>query len=146
MCACPCRSPATAYWDSYGVQYDHKYTNTSQATAAAVLSAGLDVEDADSPQKLAFAGLADAVRADASGYVGAMVNHSNFRLFYIRMRLGEFDPPASNPYRQIPTSVINSPAHLQLSQEAARKVCHGARASFCLAPPITMPSPSSSLN
>ena len=28
------------------VMFDHKYTNTSQATAAAVLSAGLDVEDA----------------------------------------------------------------------------------------------------
>jgi beta-glucosidase len=103
---------------AYGVQYDHNYTSTSTGTAAAVVSAGLDLEDADSPTKLAMAGLKDAVAADVS--VGSMVNQSNFRLFYIRLRLGEFDPPETNPFRQIPTSIINSMEHLQLSQASAR--------------------------
>lgn len=35
------------------------------------------------------------------------------------MRLGEFDPPSSNPYRQIPRSVIESPEHMALNQDMA---------------------------
>lgn len=42
-------------------------------------------------------------------------------LFYTRMRLGEFDPPAMNPYSTLDLSVVQSPEHRNLSLEAAVK-------------------------
>lgn len=42
-------------------------------------------------------------------------------LFYTRMRLGEFDPPAMNPYSTLNLSAVQSPEHRNLSLEAAVK-------------------------
>lgn len=42
-------------------------------------------------------------------------------LFYTRLRLGEFDPPAMNPYSSLDLSVVQSPEHRNLSLEAAVK-------------------------
>lgn len=42
-------------------------------------------------------------------------------LFYTRLRLGEFDPPAMNPYNALELSVVQSPEHRNLSLEAAIK-------------------------
>ena len=43
-------------------------------------------------------------------------------IFYARMRLGEFDPPEMNPYRQLdPAEVVESDAHRNLAVEAALK-------------------------
>lgn len=42
-------------------------------------------------------------------------------LFYTRMRLGEFDPPAMNPYNSLDLSAVQSPQHRNLSLEAAVK-------------------------
>lgn len=42
-------------------------------------------------------------------------------LFYTRMRLGEFDPPAMNPYSSLDLSTVQSPEHRNLSLEAAVK-------------------------
>lgn len=42
-------------------------------------------------------------------------------LFYTRMRLGEFDPPAMNPYSTLDLSAVQSPEHRNLSLEAAVK-------------------------
>ena len=41
------------------------------------------------------------------------------RLFTVRMRLGEFDPPEVNPWRQINVEQIRSPQHLTLAHKAA---------------------------
>ncbi|GAA5197521.1 glycoside hydrolase family 3 protein [Rugosimonospora acidiphila] len=43
------------------------------------------------------------------------------RLLAIRFRLGEFDPPGSNPYEEITEEVINCPAHQDLAARAARE-------------------------
>jgi beta-glucosidase len=43
------------------------------------------------------------------------------RLFLLRFRLGQFDPAERVAYRQIPLSVVDSPAHDQLALEAARQ-------------------------
>ena len=40
---------------------------------------------------------------------------------YTRLRLGEFDPPAMNPYTSINMSVVQSSAHRQLAITAAMK-------------------------
>lgn len=42
-------------------------------------------------------------------------------LFNTRMRLGEFDPPSTNPYMQLNLSVIQSKEHRELALEAATK-------------------------
>jgi len=43
------------------------------------------------------------------------------RLFTLRMKLGEFDPANLNPYRSIPISVVDSPAHRKLATQVARE-------------------------
>ena len=43
------------------------------------------------------------------------------RVLKVRFRLGEFDPADRVPYRQIPLSVLNSPAHRGLSLETSRQ-------------------------
>ncbi|MBI2513306.1 MAG: glycoside hydrolase family 3 C-terminal domain-containing protein [Opitutae bacterium] len=43
------------------------------------------------------------------------------RLLALRFRLGQFDPPERVPYRAIPPSANNAPAHDQLALEAARQ-------------------------
>lgn len=40
-------------------------------------------------------------------------------LFRTRMRLGEFDPPAMNPYNMLGLSDLQTEAHRQLALEAA---------------------------
>jgi len=40
-------------------------------------------------------------------------------MYYTRMRLGEFDPPDNNPYVNITTAVIQSPAHREIAIQAA---------------------------
>lgn len=42
-------------------------------------------------------------------------------LFYTRMRLGEFDPPAMNPYNKLSNEDVENPAHEKLAVEAAMK-------------------------
>jgi beta-glucosidase len=54
-------------------------------------------------------GLVDPVTVDASLR----------RLFTARMKLGLFDPPAAQPYAQVPDSELNSPAHRALALKLA---------------------------
>jgi beta-glucosidase len=49
------------------------------------------------------------------------LNDAVRRVMRVRMRLGEFDPPADQPYCQIPPSVICSPDHRALSLETAQQ-------------------------
>ena len=43
------------------------------------------------------------------------------RLFFVRMRLGEFDPKDHNPWRQIGIDQIRSQSHLTLAKLAAQQ-------------------------
>jgi beta-glucosidase len=49
------------------------------------------------------------------------LNDALSRVMRVRMRLGEFDPPAMQPYCQIPPSVICSPKHRALALRTARE-------------------------
>jgi beta-glucosidase len=49
------------------------------------------------------------------------LNDAVRRVMRVRMRLGEFDPPANQPYCQIPPSVICSPKHRELALKTARE-------------------------
>ena len=104
---------------AYGILSDHHYASDLSEAAALSISAGLDLEDANDADHVAFGGALDAV---ASGLLDeALVTASVARLFRVRMKLGEFDPAEGNPYRQIGTDQIRSPAHLRLSAAAAAK-------------------------
>ncbi|NES13621.1 MULTISPECIES: beta-glucosidase [Micromonospora] len=43
------------------------------------------------------------------------------RLLGVRLRLGDLDPPAEDPYAEVPADVIDCPAHRELAREAARQ-------------------------
>lgn len=43
------------------------------------------------------------------------------RILTQRFRVGSFDPAVDNPYRSIPPSVLDSPAHRQVALEAAHQ-------------------------
>jgi beta-glucosidase len=92
----------------------HKYaTSLAQASALAV-KAGTDLTCGTE-----YGTLVDAVK---QGLISeAEINRSLERLFVARIRLGEFDPPDRVPYRKIPFSENDSPAHRKLALEAARE-------------------------
>lgn len=61
-----------------------------------------------------------------SAYEQGLITESDLdtavrRILTIRFRLGEFDPPAANPYAQIPETVVNCPEHQALARQAARQ-------------------------
>eukprot|EP01043_Picozoa_sp_COSAG02_P053352 COSAG02_NODE_5875_length_3971_cov_4.711519_2_plen_582_part_00 len=75
------------------------------------------VKVADKPLPDAEQPLPAAVRL---GLVNqSVVDKSVRRVLDVFFRVGRFDPPESNPYRQIPFDVIGSPAHRKLARQAA---------------------------
>lgn len=97
------------------VQYTHNYTTNVGDTCHAVLSAGLDVDCGGFLQ----GNLATAISGNKVTI--ADLNQRLTDLFSVQFRLGMFDPPAMQPYRQIPTTAINTPANQNLALKAARE-------------------------
>lgn len=96
----------------------HNYSKDFLHASAAAVSGGCDLEDSNFAVNV-FTNLEEAVK---QGLVKEeAIDASVYRLFMARMKLGEFDPPEMNPYRQLNMSVVASPAHSRLSQEAAVK-------------------------
>ena len=61
-------------------------------------------------------------QALALGYINqSVVDKSVRRVLKIFFRTGRFDPKAEQPYRQIPFSIIGSPAHRALARRAAQE-------------------------
>ena len=95
--------------------------------AALIAKAGCDLSDSNwntsVPVKGAsnvFASLGDAAAQGLITEADLDVNVK--RLFGVRMRLGEFDPPAmTTAFTSIPLDVVQSDAHRELAVEAARK-------------------------
>jgi beta-glucosidase len=91
----------------------HKIVPTAEQASALALKSGLDLNCGQT-----YAALAGAVR---QGLVTeAQVDVSVRRLMLTRMRLGEFDPPASVRWARIPYSVNQSPEHDRLALKAAQ--------------------------
>ena len=82
--------------------------------------AGTNLEDGPSAVKPFYLAIPAAVKQ-------GLLNESTVResvkpLFYTRMRLGLFDPPAMNPYSKLdPSAVVQSEAHRRLSLETAMR-------------------------
>ncbi|NXY00346.1 XYL2 arabinofuranosidase, partial [Centropus bengalensis] len=124
----------------------HHYTRTFLETAVVSLNAGCNLELSYGmrnnvfmriPQALAMGNITLQVNGREWGWepglrppstTEVLVSGSSQTLrarvrplFYTRMRLGEFDPPAMNPYNALDMSVVQSPEHRNLSLEAAVK-------------------------
>ncbi|KAK3600409.1 hypothetical protein CHS0354_026642 [Potamilus streckersoni] len=99
--------------------YWHKYLNNSVDTVTACVNAGCNLELSWNNPQPVYLSIVDAVK---QGKLSEdMVRERVKPLFYTRMRLGEFDPPAMNPYSQYNLSYIQSPEHRQLAVNAAMK-------------------------
>jgi beta-glucosidase-like glycosyl hydrolase len=60
--------------------------------------------------------------AIASGLLGeGTIDRALLRVFTLRMRTGEFDPPGRVPFTRIGKEAINSPAHRRLTQTVAEQ-------------------------
>ncbi|XP_022099649.1 probable beta-D-xylosidase 2 [Acanthaster planci] len=99
------------------IRLAHRYTNTSLETAVACVKAGLNLELSNF-KNVVYLHIAEAVEKQllSADEVFALVRP----LFYTRMRLGEFDPPARNPYTKLTVDdVVESERHRSLAVDAA---------------------------
>ena len=99
---------------NFAVSAHQYYSNVTEAAAGAA-NAGVNLELPDNSP--AYLHLTDAVQ---QGLVKVETLISLIKpLFYTRMRLGEFDPPESNPYASIDVNVIENVRHRELAIFAA---------------------------
>ncbi|NXG62632.1 XYL2 arabinofuranosidase, partial [Hemiprocne comata] len=97
----------------------HHYTHTFLETAVVAMNAGCNLELSYGLRNNVFMHIPQAL---AMGNITLQMLRDRVRpLFYTRMRLGEFDPPAMNPYSALDLSAVQSPEHHNLSLEAALK-------------------------
>ncbi|KFR03571.1 Beta-xylosidase/alpha-L-arabinofuranosidase 2, partial [Nipponia nippon] len=97
----------------------HHYTRTFLETAVASMNAGCNLELSYGTRNNVFMHIPQAL---VMGNITLQMLRDRVRpLFYTRMRLGEFDPPAMNPYSALDLSAVQSPEHRNLSLEAAIK-------------------------
>ncbi|XP_072741041.1 uncharacterized protein [Ciconia boyciana] len=101
------------------IMLGHHYTRTFLETAVASMNAGCNLELSYGMRNNVFMHIPQAL---AMGNITLQMLRDRVRpLFYTRMRLGEFDPPAMNPYSSLDLSTVQSPEHRNLSLEAAVK-------------------------
>ncbi|XP_068773671.1 uncharacterized protein [Struthio camelus] len=101
------------------IMLGHHYTSSFLETAVAAVNAGCNLELSYGLRNNVFMHITQAL---AMGNVTLETLRARVRpLFYTRLRLGEFDPPALNPYSSLDLSAVQSPAHRTLALEAAVK-------------------------
>ncbi|ELR20723.1 betaxylosidase [Acanthamoeba castellanii str. Neff] len=94
---------------------NHHFTKTPEGACAVALHAGTDLNCGDFYQK-------HLGKAHSEGRVTEdEVRLAVKRLFRQRMELGMWDPPAEQPYKQYPPSVVGSREHSDLALQAARE-------------------------
>jgi beta-glucosidase-like glycosyl hydrolase len=103
------------------VEGAHGYTSNHYETVRAVLGAGVDTDcgGLTTPSWSDAALLGLLTNATAKGVIAPMVDTSLLHLFTMRMRLGQFDPPALQPWGQYGLGVVDTSAHRALAQDAA---------------------------
>ena len=93
----------------------HYYVKTAEEATAQGLKAGVDSDCGSVYQK-------SAINALDKGLITMDdIDKALLNVFTIRMRTGEFDPPAKVPYAQYLPSIVNSPANQSLAKEIATK-------------------------
>ncbi|KAK6187931.1 hypothetical protein SNE40_005850 [Patella caerulea] len=98
----------------------HHYLNNSVDTVAACINAGCNIELGSPQAKRVYESLGEAI--SEGKILESRVRELMKPVWYTRMRLGEFDPPEMNPYKQLnASSVVQSPEHRQLAIQTAMK-------------------------
>jgi len=93
----------------------HYYVETAEQATAEGLKAGVDIDCGSVYQRHAQSALEQGLITMAD------IDRALLNIFTIRMRTGEFDPPAKVPYALYQTNLVNSPAHQALAREIATK-------------------------
>jgi beta-glucosidase-like glycosyl hydrolase len=93
----------------------HYYVETAEEATAEGLKAGVDCDCGNVYQSSTISAL------DQGLLTMADIDRALLNMFTIRMRTGEFDPPARVPYAQYQTNMVNSPANKALAREIATK-------------------------
>ena len=93
----------------------HNYTQTGADTVAVALHAGTDLDCGYFYANYTQAAL------DSKTIVEADIDQALERTFNVLVRLGYFDPPELQPYRQISTDEVYTPESIQLATEAAQQ-------------------------
>ena len=93
----------------------HRYLRDGVEATAAGLKAGVDSDCGGEYQS-------NTLEALNRGLITmADIDRALINMMTIRMRLGEFDPPAIVPYSRLRPDIINDPAHNDLALEIATK-------------------------
>jgi beta-glucosidase-like glycosyl hydrolase len=93
----------------------HHYTSTVEDTVAVALHAGTDLNCGDFYSQHTQAAL------DKQTIVEADIDRALGRTFNILVRLGYFDPPEQQPYRQLSKADVDTNEARQLALEAAQE-------------------------
>ncbi|XP_046325808.1 beta-D-xylosidase 1-like [Haliotis rufescens] len=101
------------------IKTTHHYLDNGVDIAAASVNAGVNLELSENLPHPYFSLITEAVKQGK--LTEDLIRERVKPLFYTRMRLGEFDPPETNPYTKLNMSVIESEAHRALAVEAAMK-------------------------
>lgn len=87
-----------------GVLQTHNYTQTPEATVAAALHAGTDLECGDFYAQHAQSALNNGTIVESD------IDQALERTFNVLVRLGYFDPPEQQPYRQFSPADVDTPS------------------------------------
>lgn len=103
-----------------GIKYNHGYTNSTDQTILATLSAGMDI---DCGGQSIFMG-PEAIQAavanqSSSGVTESIIDTAITHTLSVQFRLGMLDPPEMVPYSNISHDQVNTRGHQQLAKEAA---------------------------
>ncbi|CAD5111306.1 DgyrCDS624 [Dimorphilus gyrociliatus] len=93
--------------------------NSPVDAAADAVNAGVDLELSPDGHRSFFYNLTQAVKYGKVKVTA--LRESVKKLFYTRMRLGEFDPEYLNPYSKINTNVIQSKKHREVARKLAEQ-------------------------
>jgi len=93
----------------------HYYVKTAAEATALGLKAGVDTDCGSVYQTSTIDALNKGLITEAD------IDKALLHMFTIRMRIGEFDPPAKVPFSLTQASVIGSPANRALAKEIATK-------------------------
>jgi beta-glucosidase-like glycosyl hydrolase len=97
------------------IRSGHSYVKTSAEGTAMGLKSGVDSDCGSVYQTSTIDALGKGLITEAD------IDQALVHMFTVRMRIGEFDPPSKVPYSSIDSSVVNSPEHVALAAEVAKK-------------------------
>ena len=93
------------------------FTTRSELAAAMFINATNDIDLGE--ENVYLSELEIALRVGL--VVEQTIRNSVWRSFYLRIRLGDFDPPELVPYQYMDASHLNKPAHQTINLQAARE-------------------------